>query len=72
MTASLIRGGRAVAFAMPVPVSSLNACFAEAAELLRAPLRDLVVDVGPGTAGYLVITTTTALVEWRAWQEPRQ
>jgi hypothetical protein len=72
MTPTLIRGGRAVAYAMPVPVASLNACFAEAAWWLRAPLRELVVDVGPGTAGYLVITTTTALVEWRAWQEPSQ
>jgi len=36
MTPTLIRGGRAVAYPMPVPVSAYGACFAEAAELLRA------------------------------------
>jgi hypothetical protein len=36
LSCAVIRGGRAVAYAMPVPVSGLDACFAEAAELLRA------------------------------------
>jgi len=72
MTSTLIRGGRAVSYPMPVPVSELNACFAEAAGWFRAPLRDLVIDIGPGTAGYLVITTKTALAEWRARKEPNE
>jgi hypothetical protein len=38
MSTTLIRGGRAVAYAMPAPVAAYGACFAEAAELLRAPV----------------------------------
>jgi hypothetical protein len=72
MSATLIRGARAVSYPMPVPVSAYGACFAEAAELLGTPQKYLITDVGPGTAGYLVITTTDALAEWRAWQEPNE
>jgi len=38
MSTTLIRGGRAASYPMPVPVSAYGACFAEAAELLRAPV----------------------------------